>query len=603
MKQRKNILKSYWQSYSWQFLSGFGLFIYIIGVIGFYIEQPEKNLMAFFNSLYLSLQLFTIDSGSKDISNWWFNIARFAAPAIIAFSSIKAFYGLFMEQLVLSRVRKWKNHIVICGLGSKGLFLLGKYFSDNNIIIIEKNKEHPEIPSCKARGIPVIIGDASDEVLLERTNFYYAKKIFVITGDDLSNIKTVQIIKDKVQCRNLRDSIYCYVHLHNNDIKREMENFGFFTSNLKCLSVLPFNIFEESARKIFNDYPPDKDIYIEKEPHIMVFGFGTTGESIVKQSIRMGVYHKKKINISVVDKFAEKQRLKFLSMYEHPEKKGEFIFRNANLKFIQLDVLKDIIYDLGSLGIKSKDEIPSKFFVALGNDNQSLQFALILLNIIKKSAEGMRNFKIFICMNEVSSDIVFPDENLKVLNIKEMGCKSILEIDKIDTLARLIHSSYCVDKFYEEKSINLTPEMLEYLSDKDYFYKEKFIRESFANQVRESIRKKSSLKPWEELDEIKRDSNRLQADHIEIKLRTLNPEFNLSTDISLVKKAIEENIEILAEMEHNRWCAENFLMGKKNLKEYKELDEKDKKWNREIVEKIPILVETLQKIKDQKVKM
>ena len=71
-----------------------------------------------------------------------------------------------------------------------------------------------------------------------------------------------------------------------------------------------------------------------------------------------------------------------------------------------------------------------------------------------------------------------------------------------------------------------------------------------------------SMVPWEELPENLKESNRRQADHIGVKLKAVGCGISLLTDwdAKLFESAPEE-IEKMAEMEHERWNVERRLEG------------------------------------------
>ena len=72
------------------------------------------------------------------------------------------------------------------------------------------------------------------------------------------------------------------------------------------------------------------------------------------------------------------------------------------------------------------------------------------------------------------------------------------------------------------------------------------------------------LEPWALLGENLRNSNRQQADHIELKLRSIGCE---AVDVDQVAPdaAIQaftpDQLEVLSRMEHERWNAERLLSG------------------------------------------
>ncbi|MFQ5866124.1 MAG: ATP-binding protein [bacterium] len=108
---------------------------------------------------------------------------------------------------------------------------------------------------------------------------------------------------------------------------------------------------------------------------------------------------------------------------------------------------------------------------------------------------------------------------------------------------------------------------------------------------------------WEKLAENLKESNRLQADQIPVKLAAIGCDFTpvVGREPALMKFKKEE-IEIMAEMEHARWNSERFLdewsLGPRNhdkktspyLVEWKDLPKKIKEYDRDAVRAIPKLL-------------
>jgi hypothetical protein len=106
---------------------------------------------------------------------------------------------------------------------------------------------------------------------------------------------------------------------------------------------------------------------------------------------------------------------------------------------------------------------------------------------------------------------------------------------------------------------------------------------------------KPTNKRWEELSEEQRDINRYAGDHILVKIRSvgLDPEsLNLADEWNSLSS---EQLETLARMEHQRWCAPlwlaNWTLGPRNdqrkyhpnLMAYDGLDEDTKNYDRQQV--------------------
>ncbi len=96
------------------------------------------------------------------------------------------------------------------------------------------------------------------------------------------------------------------------------------------------------------------------------------------------------------------------------------------------------------------------------------------------------------------------------------------------------------------------------------------IHERYLAQAGEKAKEPGNLagRPWDELNEFYKDSNRQQADHLLLKLRAIGCEAVPLTDPRkpIACEAVPDGIPVedlvaLARMEHDRWNAEKFLAG------------------------------------------
>jgi hypothetical protein len=114
-----------------------------------------------------------------------------------------------------------------------------------------------------------------------------------------------------------------------------------------------------------------------------------------------------------------------------------------------------------------------------------------------------------------------------------------------------------------------------------------------------------SMQPWEMLSENFKESNRRQADHIPEKLRKVGYGFVPVVDREpvILEFKDSEEVEIMAEVEHERWVSERLLDGwvfnkerdvAKKLSPYlvpwKELTNEVKEWDRRTVRSLPKLL-------------
>ena len=88
-------------------------------------------------------------------------------------------------------------------------------------------------------------------------------------------------------------------------------------------------------------------------------------------------------------------------------------------------------------------------------------------------------------------------------------------------------------------------------------------QDGYVEKNKHMSKKRGSLamQDWDSLPVDMRDSNRQTADHLAVKLRMVGCH---EDDGDLTKRLVDleaGEIEVLARMEHARWCAERFIAG------------------------------------------
>ena len=101
-----------WQRFEVPVLAGLALLSMVLGVIGFsqYYQAAGKPA-PFADVLYLSLQLFSLNSGAVEGSvPWALQISRFLAPFITLAAVLKALICIFRGELRALRLSRRKGH-------------------------------------------------------------------------------------------------------------------------------------------------------------------------------------------------------------------------------------------------------------------------------------------------------------------------------------------------------------------------------------------------------------------------------------------------------------------------------------------------------------
>ena len=395
--------------------------------------------------------VFLIIIGKPDMQETLFSIAQFLAACGTILATIKGFWKPIREKYDLIRLQQTSGHIVICGLGDKGMRLMNIFTEKGfRVVIIEAQKDHPDIPGCRERNVLVMIGDAADGVVLDEANTVRARYLFAVTGNDEANISIAR------QAENLARTGYevdekiflrCYVHVLNAGMRNIFARHELFAKTYDYFDASIFNVYETSARVIFEEYPPDfyagKLCLSTDTIPIAVIGFGLMGENIVKQAARVCHYARwSKLGISVIDDNIRESSKKFLALYGDGKTPLSFTVPDININFIDRDpeCLTSSADITGGSGLT-----PVAVYIAVDDDAIGISLSLRVRRML-----GSDVTPIIVCMRSSLSELMkgkeaqfIVDQNIHGFNILEAACGYQVLIEEItDGLAQTIHSAY-----------------------------------------------------------------------------------------------------------------------------------------------------------------
>jgi hypothetical protein len=571
----RNFLK-FLSDTQWLLIGLVWIITYLFCLWGVYKQiLATGEVRSFWDPFYRTFQLFLFDDSmiiSGKLLSWELEIGRFLAPMVAAYTVFSAIFELYKEQIKMFRIKKVSNHIVICGIGRKGLELIRDFLANGfSVVVIEIDDNNDNISICRESGAFVIIGNATDNEILMQARVQLADKVIAITGNDGANVeiavKTYHLIKNRKE--KIQHTVQCSVQVVNAKLRLLFDKHPVFTDVYDDFEITIFNTYTNSARLLFNRFPIDKkgisknDI---KEIHLIIVGFGQMGESVLLQAARIGHYaNRKKIKITVVDRTADK-KAKILQGH-YPQ-----LTSICDIEFITAEAEDPFI--LNYISKECKAEITeTTIIIAMDNDAIALSCALIYMQKIDDN-----EIPVIVRMSEETGLAVLLQNEAKnaswISSIYPFGitgeiCKiKLLNDDKMDMYARKIHDDYTKQRFKED------------------IYKNN-----------------RNLIPWEKLNPDLKDSNRQQADHIMIKLRAIGCDFiSQEQKTSIFNGFTVEEIQLMACMEHDRWVAERLLagwtLGAKDterrispyLVDWNYLTDEIKEYDRESVRNIPVIL-------------
>ena len=526
-------LHHWWIEYQWSVISLLVVVAFALGFLGFcqYFAASGEARTGW-DILYLTLQLFTLDSGVLPGSvPWSLEIARLLAPALLAYTAGKALLEIFREQIQLFRARFARDHVIICGLGRKGQ-LLARSFREAGykVVAIELNKVRGNIGQARQNGTIVLNGNASDAERLRRARVDRASYLFSVCGDNSINAEVAVHSRKLVKGLEGR-GLTCFIHINDSGLTGLLHEREIATQQPDAFRLELFNISQRGVQSMLNTFPPFTTTAGDRATHsLLVVGAGCTGQSLIIQTARQWNLLRDKsdqrISLTLVDVDAEAVREVLL--VRHQALNGVMDIdaqeiRPESAQFHKADFLQD----------EAQKCRFDQIFICLDDEERAMVCALalrqkLLCQGIPIIVQLMHDQGVAALMRgEAGGEQAFDD--IYTFGLIENSCTPDLLLGGThELLARAIHDNY--------------------------------LREQIAKG--ETREENSSLVSWDELPESLKNSNRRQADHIGVKLkrigRGITPLKNWNAALDKFKP---EDIEALAELEHDRWVEERKAAG------------------------------------------
>lgn len=153
-----------------------------LGVWGFARSGAGSPL----DHVYRSLQLFVLESGDSfpHPAPWQLEIARLAAPAMTVLSTGIAALALSRGRLDSWRASRRRGHVVVAGLGHRETEAALVLRAAGHVVVgIEPDAAAGGVRRCRRAGIPVVIGDPRDPLVLESAGTRRAGHLVVLDPD------------------------------------------------------------------------------------------------------------------------------------------------------------------------------------------------------------------------------------------------------------------------------------------------------------------------------------------------------------------------------------------------------------------------------------
>ena len=493
--------------------------VFVLGLVGYRLAFESQHVTPGAPSLvYLSLQLFLGGAGGvAEPVPWQLDVARFLALAITGTAIGVALARVFREELAEVRLRLRRRHVVVCGLGQRGTWLVGSLLDAGyRVVAIESNPASPGIGQARGRGALVVIGDARSGDVLRRAGVGRAEYVVALAGTDDTNaavaIGAGQLAPDR------GPALTCLAHVGDPGLCALLRAEELASGHSTRYRLDFFSVHEQGARVLLRDHPLVPAA--TGEPRLAVIGLGPLGRALVVEAARQwraspdARVHR--LGLTVLDPDAARRVDLLRARYPLLDQVAEVRPVATRPGHVDCPALRH-----GGPW--------QAVFVCLEDASSALEAAL----------EARR------CVGDRSTPVVVDlstSPGLAGLLQRQARDAAVSAFDLFDLALR---PDLLLGGTYEVLARAIHAEYLE-------------------AQRREGVTPATnpSLVPWEELPSSLRESNRDQAAHIGVKLAAVGcvivPLGDWDADLVAFTDA---EVEPLAELEHQRWADQRLRDG------------------------------------------
>jgi voltage-gated potassium channel Kch len=520
-----------WLSLRWPLIGAMALLAAGLGYWGFDLSHATHG-RSVADKLYLALQLFNLQSGAVDGGvPWPLQTGRFLAPLVALSAAATAIAAIFRDQLARARVRWFaRRHVLICGLGRTGQVLASTFRERRfDVVAIDQDVGNPSIGELRQEGLTVIVGNATDPLLLRTARVDRARYVFAVCGNDGVNSQ-VAIGASEIAGLHRASSATCFVEVLDPDLAALLHE-ELATAGGGGFRLEFFNPAERGATTLLNAYPPFDDSGGTPlgPPHIVVVGLGQMGSMVVLHAAARWASSsdgtRSRLRVTAVDDRAGRHVDTLLARHPYLEKVCEIIVTETDVDSAEFERGRFLFDPGGRLDATG-------VYVCLDDDARGLAAAL-------RMHHRMRGRRIPIVVRTKQQgglaalveriDYGGTNEDIHVFGLLERTCRpDEILMTTHEILARAIHEEYVRN----QAAIGDTPE---------------------TNR---------SMRPWDESEEHTRDSNRHQAADIRHKLTEIGCDIEPISDWDAAPFEFSpEELEHLSQIEHDRWWKDKEAAG------------------------------------------
>jgi hypothetical protein len=500
--------------------------VFVTVVFGFvgYRQQDAKETAL--DAVYNAVQLVVLHAphAEGDMPRM-LEVAKLAGLFASGLLAIGAIVFLLREEREAGRLGRMKGHVIVCGLGRHGWMAVRQLRSGKaprSVVVVEASPAPGDVKACRDLGVIVVVGDATRPDVLKYARVGFAELLLAVCPKDNTNCEIAAVAR---QVRKDGDPdappLLCRVQVGNMETRESFQKLVSQASGSNPVDVRFVDSYDPEARQlVVEGLPIDHDGIMPgdtRQVHLVIIGFGCMGRAVAIRAAQLGIFAPdRKLKISVIDRVAEEHSR---ALHFH----HRYVNDVCDITFYQMEALSPEARVLYEKWFAPGDAITS-VAICFDDEELSLDLAVRLQPLIAETSVRM-----VARMARTSGLTGLINQNAAgVLKCRAFGGGDYsLNDDKWEEMAKAIHECY------------------------------RNLRRAHAEgdaEKQAKLKTDDSMKDWHKLQEDLRESNRQQALHIPIKLRTVG--------LKLVRKEergeevgvfTDAQVMILGEIEHRRW--------------------------------------------------
>jgi voltage-gated potassium channel Kch len=454
-------------------------------------------------------------------------VGQYLAAVVSLSVTIGIVLGFYGRQFVVLQARSRSDHVVVCGLGEKGLRAArSRLQAGKKVTCVDLDAHGDAAVDLKARKALVLGGDATSAAMLRRVRAGHAAQVVCACHDDAANAAIAAAVER--MCRDAdrrREPPDVYVHIANPQLAfvlrgRELRR------RMQHVRLHFFNADAIWARALVRLGPLGRrDEFAPAPPLIVVVGSTPLGQATFLRAARAWHYHcRKRIRRGAE---ATKQQLVLAA----PD--ADAVVANLRRQYPAIGTHSDIATiatgDMSATetatfveALRDGDDRRAALYPCLADDAENLAIAIQARTLL-----GDDGADVYVPASAWTIGLTplllsgVPGVYLVPLTL-EANSVDLLNDSAREAMAQEVHASYIEDRADEED---------------------------------EGTR--PADRPWDTLSPEMREQNRAHVDGMERQLESVFLAIDTETDWDAPQMQLSETqVETMAVLEHDRWMAQ-----------------------------------------------